>query len=258
MVLALGLDLVSYAYIYFLAWNYYRLDFFYAELATRCKLVARISNNLGRSTGGSFSVNTEKVRMAAHFGGTKSATWARNPRSDVWKYMKRVTKTEKRMQGISSATSWWQIHQATSNLREYLERVHTDELPGLRKGPSQQTSTMSFLKPMDTSNSKPLETNHIDGITKRLVEWCALDIRPLFIAQGEGFRRLFCFVQPCYVIPSQTYLSMRLRKQHEDGKKALWQALLKVPHVSLTSYGWISNAIVSYATYTTHYVDRNW
>ena len=80
---------------------------------------------------------------------------------------------------------------------------------------------MSFLKPMDTSNSKPLEVSRIDGITERLVESCALDIRPLFIAQGEGFRRLFRFVQPRYVIPSQTYLSMRLRKQHEDGKKAL-------------------------------------
>ena len=178
MVLALGLDLVSYAYIYFLAWNYYRLDFFYAELATRCKLVARISNNLGRSTGGSFSVNTEKVRMAAHFGGTKSATWARNPRSDVWMYMEKVTKDGKlkRMQGVSSVASCWQIHRATSNLRGHLEWVHTDELPGLRIGSSQQRSMMLLLQLIATSNSKPWEASHIDGITKRFVEWCAQDI----------------------------------------------------------------------------------
>ena len=125
----------------------------------------------------------------------------------------------------------------TSNLCEHLDWVHTDELPNLRNGPSQRRLMMSFLKPMDNECSKPLEASRIDGKTKRLVEWCALDIRPLSIAQGEGFRRLLRFVKPRYVIPSRTHLSMQLRKQHEEGKKALQQTLLKVPHVSLTSDG---------------------
>ena len=117
-------------------------------------------------------MNTEIGRMTAQNSGTKSATWTSNSHSDVWKYMEKVTndgKTFARCKFCSKLLTNTSSH-TTSNLREHLDRVHTDELPSLRKGPSQQRSMMSFLKPMDTASSKPLEASRIHGITKRLVE----------------------------------------------------------------------------------------
>ena len=81
-------------------------------------------------------------------------------------------------------------------------------------------------------------------ITNLLVQWCALDLRPLSVTQGVGFKRLMAFIEPNFTIPSRTHLMRLLRKHHGDAKEKV-KALLReeADGVSLTTDAWTSNQV---------------
>ena len=66
-----------------------------------------------------------------------------------------------------------------------------------------------------------LSAEQSEEITSTLVDWCALDMRPLSISQGAGFRRFAACAVPGYTSLSQTLLRMLMRKKHADGQKLI-------------------------------------
>ena len=88
------------------------------------------------------------------------------------------------------------------------------------------------------------------------MQWCALDLRPLSVTQGVGFKRLMAFQQAKLHILSRTHLIRSLRKHRGDAKKV--KALLRdeADGLSLTTDAWTSNQMQSYAPYSCHFVHK--
>ena len=194
--------------------------------------------------------------------GDCSKVWPRSKRSDIWKFMVKVKKSDgsyvARCKLCNGEFSCHATHTA-SNLRDHLERKHKECGMAKVAGPGQQRLQAYFKASSNSLLKEPLTATRGMEIMKSLFEWFCLDIRPLSIAQGRGFQRFLTDAEPRYKIPSRTHLTKRLQKMHHDGRKLVSDVLSRASHVSLTTDGWMSKALQSYATYTVHFInDELW
>ncbi len=84
----------------------------------------------------------------------------------------------------------------------------------------------------------------------------ALDLRPLRLVEGQGFRELLAFFEPGYNPPSAAAL---VRRKHLIAQQQLKDKLGKeVLVVAFTTDIWTSIATEAYVTVTCHYVSCGW
>ena len=83
----------------------------------------------------------------------------------------------------------------------------------------------------------------------------ALDLRPVSIVTGVGFRRLMYACEPGYRVPSSTQVLKLLKKKHSDGLSRLRTMLASVSGVGLTTDMWTSRALDGYITLTAHFIN---
>ena len=86
---------------------------------------------------------------------------------------------------------------------------------------------------------------------------CAIDLRPVNIVLGMGFR-LFCRnINEDYKVPSATTVQKYIGLEYDNVKEAVIKSL-KGQHVSLTTDMWTSAANHGYITLTCHYITEDW
>eukprot|EP00117_Sycon_ciliatum_P038847 scpid84232/ scgid28796/ Putative AC9 transposase len=83
-------------------------------------------------------------------------------------------------------------------------------------------------------------------------------MRPLGIANDVGFRHLLGYIEPNYSVPSKTTVSNIMRRLHETGKQELQKKLSEADSIAITTDAWTSKAIVSFVTYTRHFITDDW
>ena len=95
-------------------------------------------------------------------------------------------------------------------------------------------------------------------ITDSIVNFVALDLRPVSVVNGGGFRRLLPMPEPGYRVPSHTHIASLLRQKHTDERARLKNFLASIPAVTLTTDMWTSKAMEDYITATVHFVTADW
>ena len=85
-----------------------------------------------------------------------------------------------------------------------------------------------------------------------------LDLRPLRVVEGAGFKQLMNYIEPVYVVPSRTHVTSICHKKFHAIKEELSSDLESTPSVTLTTDIWTSRTVQVYNTVTVHFLTENW
>ena len=85
---------------------------------------------------------------------------------------------------------------------------------------------------------------------------CALDLRPMSLVEGLGFKNLMYSLNPGYVVPTRNTTAKVLHKIYDDAKEKVISEMKGQP-VSLTSDLWTSVANNGYISLTGHFI-KDW
>ena len=91
----------------------------------------------------------------------------------------------------------------TTNLLNHLETKHPvtyKAATGEASGTKSKQKTLSFP-------SKLCLPDRANGITNRIAEFVARDLRPFATVDGVDFKQLMNFVEPGYKVPSRTHIT---------------------------------------------------
>ena len=111
----------------------------------------------------------------------------------------------------------------TSNLRNHLDRAHPAEWSKVRtaisgkndhsEGTKKHGTIDVYLKQMNVSSTRA------GALTDAIVDFVALDLRPISVVNGVGFRRMLYKFEPGYRVPSRTLVASLLRNEkHVEGQ----------------------------------------
>ena len=117
---------------------------------------------------------------------------------------------------------------------------------------SKQTTLTSFTK-----RATPLAEAHQQAITKKIAIMCALDLKPLSLVEGNGFKHFVHALNPQYRVPCRKTVSKYLDVIYEEEKSKLIEKI-GGQSVSVTSDLWTSNAMQAYITVTSHFITPDW
>ena len=143
------------------------------------------------------------------------------PRAFVWKYghFKKNEETNKAECQHCSASL---CAQSTSSLKYHLEKVHkivedTSQTAAPGKTKSAVASEKSQHKNASVKHTqskmeqhgfgKPVSKSYAKGLTRRIAEFLALDMKATHTVEGIGFKRLLSYMAPGYQIPVRTSFS---------------------------------------------------
>ena len=119
-------------------------------------------------------------------------------------------------------------------------------------GIARQTSVSGFLH-----RGTPLPTAQQESFTRKLSLMCALDLKPLSVVQGRGFRMFCNALNPRYQVPAKKTVAKYLHVIYEEEKEKLINEI-SGNQLSATTDLWTSNALQGYITVTGHYISSDW
>ena len=113
---------------------------------------------------------------------------------------------------------------------------------------SRQQTLLDFNK-----KKRSMSSDRYNTVTRSLALACALDLRPISLVAGKGFRNFCKELNPGYQVPCRTTVTKHLIKLYDDVKEDI-VTLLSDCTVSLTTDLWTSVGTVSYITLTGHFI----
>ena len=127
--------------------------------------------------------------------------------------------------------------------------VDTEEAPcGVKK----QTSLVEWQR-----STQALGQGKYSSINRSLAIMCGVDLRPISIVNGRGFKD-FCYqLNPKYKVPSDTTVSNYVDLVYNDTKKKIVESVTGVES-ALTTDMWTSLANKGFITVTCHYISQDW
>ena len=185
-------------------------------------------------------------------------------RSIVWKFFDLI---EQEKDGIKVKNAACKIcvdtiltyAGGTSNLMHHLEARHPNEYCKAKNEesgdesdkPMKQTSlpVRPSVKRCSLARSKEINT--------AIVDFVALDLRPIAVVDGCGFNKLLTCLEPGYTVPSRTFVMNSLKQQYSVMKQKLRESL-SVRNLAITTDIWTSRATEAYMTITAHYISDEW
>ena len=121
------------------------------------------------------------------------------------------------------------------------------------QGQKVQPTMASFVTLQRKCNPGRQET-----ITSLITKMVALDMMPVYMVEGKGFRNLMDFLEPEYKVPSHQTIMQRINKMYGEVKGVVEKGLNDVSDVAITTDAWTSLATESYVTVTVHYITKEW
>ena len=112
-------------------------------------------------------------------------------------------------------------------------------------------TTLTFVKENDMPQQK------VEELTRKLALMCALDLKPISMVEGLGFRYFLHSLNPQYKVPCRKTVSKYLQKLYEEEKADLISTITGLD-VSITSDLWTSTAQQGYIGITAHYISSDW
>ena len=177
------------------------------------------------------------------------------PKSGAWKYFvlsEDKTRTKCNLCNVSLAYSG-----GTSSMRNHLKIVHKrvklldDESPD-STSMKRQTSLAAWHK-----SATALGQGKYTAINRSLAVMCGVDLRPMNIANGRGFREFCHQINPLYKVPSDTTLSNYVKLVYDETKEKVLRTV-SGSIAALTTDMWTSLANRAYMTVTCHLISKDW
>ena len=143
------------------------------------------------------------------------------------------------------------LGSSTSSMRTHLAFRHPSVslTNPVKYGPKQ--STLNFEKSSGPTVSKS------EVLTRKLALMCAVDLKPISIVDGVGFRYFINELNPDFKVPCRRTISKYLHKIYEEEKADLISTITGLD-VAFTSDLWTSVAVQGYITVTGHFITKDW
>lgn len=126
------------------------------------------------------------------------------------------------------------------------------------KHPSSLKRNSSDGKKQQTLTSfKPCSAGRSTEITRAIATFVALDLRPIAVVDGCGFKALLKMLEPGYTVASRPHVTSTCRREYNLLKEELLK-VVQSRHVALTTDIWTSRATQAYITLTCHWIDDDW
>ena len=103
-----------------------------------------------------------------------------------------------------------------------------------------------------SQRSIPLPDAEQESITRKLALLCAVDLKPLSLVEGSGFKSFCEALNSRYKVPTRKTVSKYLQSIYEDENEKLITKVKDSP-VSVTTDMWTSNCMQGYITLTGHF-----
>ena len=176
-------------------------------------------------------------------------------RSSVWTSFEKVSQDEVKCMLCEKRLKY--NGSTTSPMRTHLLRIHPQSSSG------EDSKTPIVVKKEAAAMHNFLSRNTISDarkrqITSKIVEWCTGSLRPLSVVSDPGLIGLFNFLEPGYDVPSRTNIAAIIRLQHDTLKTEMIAVLAEADGVAVTFDHWTSARCISYATYSGHFIDKDW
>ena len=142
----------------------------------------------------------------------------------------------------------------TTNLLNHLQAKHPEEFKRCSFEGRQSTSKQSSISNIFRNCS----AQHAAAITDKVADFVAMDLHPLSIVDGRGFKQLFSYIEPGYSLPSRTHLTGICQRKFKTVKEELLATLESLPYVSVTSDIWTSRVTQAYITLTVYFITNTW
>ena len=123
--------------------------------------------------------------------------------------------------------------------------------------PTLSQSLMKSSRSRPTQFRRPLDKSETERLRRALAWMCAVDVRPISIVQGLGFRNYSRLMNANFVVPSRKTVSSYIAKIYQEGHEELKVEIAGTP-VGLTTDLWTSNAQEGYITVTAQYITASW
>ena len=173
-------------------------------------------------------------------------------RSDVWTSFEKLSEKKNKVK-CKICSKELAFHGGTTNLREHLLSKHPLQYksqPSTSSSGGKQGTLYSFARP--TRCAEPRATE----ITDKISSMIAMDMKPIQMVEGEGFRSLMSYLEPGYTIPSRKHFTSTIQHKHILRKEKLKMKMKEEAlSIALTTDIWTS---IAYMTVTVHYLDPNW
>ena len=116
------------------------------------------------------------------------------------------------------------------------------------------SSTTQTQLPFD----KPLTERRKKEITKAIVDFIAMDMRPISVIEGAGFIRMVKAMAPGYTIPCRTTITKQISLLHDTTREKLKSDIDNAAAVAFTTDAWTSVATEAYMAVTCHFISDEW
>ncbi|KAK1879672.1 Zinc finger BED domain containing protein 4 [Dissostichus eleginoides] len=97
-------------------------------------------------------------------------------------------------------------HSGTTTLKSHLDAVHPH---------ASQPSTSSTIQ-QTLQSQKPITEKRKREITDAIEDFIAMDMRPIYIVEGEGFRKLMKKMEPGYTVPKRSSILDAMSLKYSD------------------------------------------
>ena len=145
----------------------------------------------------------------------------------------------------------------TSNLMNHLQAKHPQEYKRLVKT-TESAKNKEKQTVLNHGILRVCSSQRAAAITERVAAFVALDLRPLRVVEGVGFKQLMNYIEPGYVVPSRIHVTTICRKKYTTIKEELLSSLQNIPSVALTTDIWTSRTVQAYLTVTVHFITDDW
>ena len=149
---------------------------------------------------------------------------------------------------------------STTNLLNHLRNRH--KTVNLKRNidtfdePSQSTSRNITSSSKQTKLDYRIMTKtRQEQITSTVVDYIVGDLKPISTVEGKNFKKMMECLEPKYVVPARSTITLRIEKKFEHSKDRLRQRISKVENMSLTFDAWTSMNMESFMSVTAHFVD---
>ena len=183
----------------------------------------------------------------------------KDTRSSVWQYFKKNATGDKTTCTLCQRDLVFK-GGSTSSMKKHIRNVHKSIM---LDNPSRQatvgtkvvkqTTLMDFRKPKLPPPSKTRQ----DEFVKALAWMCAVDLRPINIVTGIGFKRVCYVLNPTFTVPSRPTVAKHLNLLYDEVKEELISKM-EGRHVAITTDMWTSVANIGYITVTAHFITDDW
>lgn len=85
-----------------------------------------------------------------------------------------------------------------------------------------------------------------------------MDMRPVNVVEGEGFRKLMKIMEPDYTVPNSSSISNTLSLKYSDLRGQMYALVEKATALSFTTDIWTSVSMEAYMAVTCHFITQEW